>query len=156
MKRKMLAVFLMSASATAVALSASDADAKWRRFNGTSCTTEGTLWYNLTGLVNYGNQNQWATCDIGDDSYFAKTEMEGINVHVYDGHNGDSVRARLCTTTWSGWYGSCGTSSYSGNSYLGNATLQPSVSPMSSVGNFGMLNVELPGSSALKGFYTHD
>jgi len=75
---------------------------------------------------------------------------------VYDGHTGAGVRARVCTTTWSGWYGSCGSWSTSGNAFTGNATVTPSPSPLSSTADFGMLEVQIPPGSALKGYFTED
>jgi hypothetical protein len=156
MKRKMLAIFLICAGVTAGGLSSSDANAKWRRFNGNSCTTDGVLWYLYEGLSNWGNQTVMATCDIGDDSYFAKTEMQGMNVHVYDGHPNGAVYASLCTSSWTGWYGSCGPWASSGIGFTGHATLQPSLSKMSSAADFGTLRISLPPSTGLKGFFTYD
>lgn len=152
----MLAVFLASAGVTSALMATDDAQAKWRRYNGVTCTSDWALWHNLVGLNNYSNVTVRATCDVGDDSDFAKTEIAGINVHVYDGHNNAPARARVCTVTWNSWFGSCGQYSNSGYGFVGNATLTPPLTPLSSAANFGMLEVELPPSSALKGYYTHD
>lgn len=152
---KRIITFTLLTAGIAVGLTApGTAEAKFSRHSVHMCTTSSPFSPGASGTLNNTGNNIQMRCAINDDTSYNKTEIDGINVHVYDGPGSASVYARVCETWWGVLGGTCGGWSASPSNYTGNYTISPSLAALDADGDFPFLQIQLPASARLKGFYT--